>query len=417
MTLLPPQHGLSLYLHIPFCRTRCTYCDFNIYTNLRHLYEPYTEALCLEVERTLSAIARRAYHPLMPLPPVPETDDALLPLYIETVFLGGGTPSLLSPTLLGRIMASIRRFGTIRDDAEITLEANPGTLNLEKLKSLRVMGINRLSYGAQTFDDAQLKKLGRAHDSAEIGRSFALARESGFDNISLDFIYGLPGETLESWRDTLDKALALEAEHLSLYGLIVEENTSLGKRVLAGKLPVPEDDTAADMYLLALENLAQAGYVQYEISNWARGSLEKYASRHNLTYWLNRPYIGFGPGAHSCFAGYRFAVLKDPREYIQRIQAGESVIDTTEAEEVTPELKRADTVILAWRTNAGLDLQEFKAEFGKPLDEFYPGKVARFLELGLLEEGRNAADHPILRLTVRGRLLSNNVFVEFLPGD
>jgi oxygen-independent coproporphyrinogen-3 oxidase len=312
-------------------------------------------------------------------------------------------------------MASLLKYATFKPGAEITLEANPGTLTLENLQTLRVMGVNRLSYGAQTYDDAHLKRLGRAHDSFEIDRSVALAREAGFENISLDFIYGLPDETLESWNATLERALALRVEHFSLYGLILEENTSLGRRVLSGKLSLPPDDLTADMYLLALEKLEKAGYVQYEISNWARDSVEEFGSRHNMVYWRNSPYLGFGPGAHSCFTGYRYSVIKDPREYIKKLGAGESVIELEEAEELTTSLRLFDSIMLGLRMNKGISLSEIENEFGKPLEKFYPGLLDKLISLELLQEVTGAQGEKFISLTTRGRLLSNNVFMEFLP--
>jgi len=405
--------GLSLYLHIPFCRTHCTYCDFNIYTNLSFLFDSYTKSLADEITRTMAAIAEGRYNPLAPLPLlVPETNPTRQPLEIETIFIGGGTPSLLPPMLLERILKAITRFATIKPGAEITLEANPGTLPLENLRTIKSLGINRLSYGVQTFEDAALKKLGRSHDSRVALESFELARRAGFDNLSLDFMYGLPGQTLESWGKSLEVALSLQPEHISMYGLIVEENTSLGRGVTAGKIQIPDEDNFADMYLLGLEKLAAAGFQQYEISNFAQPG---FSSRHNLVYWHNESYIGLGVGAHSSYGGYRYAVLKQPQEYIKRLRQGQSVIDLTEAEPITPALKLADSVILALRLNEGLRLSRIEQEFGKSLEELYPGVVAKMLGWDLVEELDEGQD-KILRLTVRGRLLSNNVFMEFLPG-
>jgi oxygen-independent coproporphyrinogen-3 oxidase len=410
------RDGLSLYIHIPFCQTRCSYCDFNTYTNLSHLYGRYTRALRTEIEATLVAVQQGTYNPLVPLAPLPDTlvaETAKVPL--NTIFLGGGTPSLLPTAELAKIFKAIQNWAIISSQTEVTLEANPGTLSLEKLEALRSLGINRLSFGVQAFDDAMLRGLGRTHDSAGAVRAVELARQAGFDNLNLDFIYGLPGQDLATWRKTLEQALALRPEHFSLYALTLETNTSMGRAVESGKLSLPEEDLAADMYLLALDMLGQAGYIQYEISNWARDDVSQHACRHNLVYWHTQPYIGFGPGAHSFFNNWRYAVLRDPQEYITKLRQGASVIVTDEAEQMEQGLQLADTVILALRLNEGLDLDQVEREFGRSLHELFPGVVARFLEYGLLEQFVGSHGEARLRLTVRGRLLSNEVFIRFLP--
>lgn len=404
--------ALSLYLHIPFCQTRCSYCDFNTYTNLSHLYNRYSKALGLELERTLAAVAQHTYEPLQPLPALPENNDYIQKVPINTIFFGGGTPSLLPTSELAKVFEAIKRWAELKPDTEITLEANPGTLSLEKLQELRALGVNRLSFGVQVFDDELLRSLGRTHDSAGAINAYNMAREAGFDNINLDFIYSLPGQTLESWRETLETALSLGPEHLSLYALTVEENTPMGRSVKSGKIKLPDDDLAADMYLLAIEMLGQAGYNQYEISNWARDGLD---CRHNLVYWRTEPYIGFGPGTHSYFNKWRYSVLRDPRQYIANLQKNQSVIVADEAEQMDNALQLADTVILALRLNEGLELGRIERDFGRSLYQLFPGVVERLTSYGLLEEFTGAHNEKRLRLTVRGRLLSNEVFIRFLP--
>lgn len=404
--------GISLYIHIPFCQTRCSYCDFNTYTNLSHLYGRYTKALGWELERTLAAVGQNKYEPLQVLPLLPETSSDIQKVPINTIFLGGGTPSLLPTLELAKIFETIQRWAIVTPETEITLEANPGTLSLEKLQELRSLGINRLSFGVQVFDDALLRSLGRTHDSAGAINAYQQARAAGFDNINLDFIYSLPGQTLESWRETLEIALSLRPEHLSLYALTVEENTPMGRSVKSGKIQLPDDDLAADMYLLAIDMLAQAGYTQYEISNWARDGLD---CRHNLVYWRTEPYIGFGPGAHSYFNNWRYAVLRDPKQYIANLQKNQSVIVASEAEQMDKALQLADTVILALRLNEGLDLSRIERDFGQSLYFLFPGVVEQLVGYGLLEEYKGAQNENRLRLTVRGRLLSNEVFIRFLP--
>ncbi|HEX2909746.1 MAG TPA: radical SAM family heme chaperone HemW [Chloroflexia bacterium] len=414
--------GLGIYLHIPFCRTRCTYCDFNTYTNLGHLQGRYAQALAQEVERSLAAVAAGLYDPLKPLPSLADSGNPVSRPKVETVFFGGGTPSLLPPSFLGRTLEAIARRADVAPDAEITVEANPGTLTVDKLRGLREIGVNRLSFGVQTFDDTLLKALGRTHNGAEAVEALEQARRVGFDNVNLDFIYGLPGQTLTTWQATLERALSIRPAHLSLYALTVEEGTMMDRQVKSGRITPADGDTAADMYELAQDLLGQAGYIQYEISNWALGSKEdipdtspRLACRHNLIYWRNRPYLGCGPGAHSSFAGWRFPVLKDPDEYIRRLRNGQSVIVEEDAEQITLPLALADTVILALRLNEGLELERVKREFGKSLAEFYPGVTQRMLELGLLESFKGAQGEERLRLTRHGRVLSNEVFIRYLP--
>lgn len=414
--------GLGIYLHIPFCKTRCTYCDFNTYTNLAHLHGRYALALAGEVEQSLAAAAAGRYDPLTPLPSLADLGPTPSAGPVRTIFFGGGTPSLLPPAFLGRALEAIARRADLPAEAEITVEANPGTLSLEKLRGLREIGVNRLSFGVQTFDDVLLRSLGRTHTGAEAVEALEQARRAGFDNVNLDFIYGLPGQTLTGWRATLDRALSIRPAHLSLYGLTVEAGTAMARQVESGKLEPATGDAAADMYELAEELLEKAGYIQYEISNWALGKpgdqpgqTPALACQHNLIYWRNEPYLGCGPGAHSSFAGWRFPVLKDPDEYIRRWRAGQSLVVAAEAERITPALALADSVILALRLNEGLDPARIQRDYGRSLASFYPGVVERMSELGLLEEGGGPGGERRLRLTAQGRLLSNEVFIRFLP--
>jgi oxygen-independent coproporphyrinogen III oxidase len=414
-------NGYGIYLHIPFCKTRCTYCDFNTYTNLTGLQGRYAIALAQEAERSLAAIGAGVYNPLAPLPELSELGNTSLTGTVNTIFFGGGTPSLLPPSFLGRSLEAIARRAQLAPDVEITIEANPGTLTLEKLRGLRDIGVNRLSFGVQTFDNALLKSLGRTHTGAGAVEALEMARRAGFDNVNLDFIYGLPTQTLASWQATLRRAISIRPAHLSIYALSVEEGTTMYRQVEAGKIAPPASDEVAEMYETALDMLSAAGYIQYEISNWAlgapgetAGTTPARACRHNLIYWRNQAYLSFGPGAHSSFAGWRFAVLDDPTEYVRRLKAGQSVIVTADAERTTPALKLADTIILGLRLNEGLALGRIEREFGKTLDDYYPGIVQKHIANGLLEYVAQSNGETTLRLTRRGLLLSNEVFVDFL---
>ncbi len=414
--------GLSFYLHIPFCRTRCTYCDFNTYTNLGHLQGRYSIALAQEVERSLAAVAAGVYHPLKPLPTLAELGQTPKTGPVKTIFFGGGTPSLLPPAFLGKTLEAIARRADLGPGVEITIEANPGTLSLEKLRGLRQIGVNRLSFGVQTFDDPLLKSLGRTHTGAEAVEALEMARRTGFDNVNLDFIYGLPGQNLPTWQATLDRALSIRPAHLSLYGLTVEEGTMLHRQVESGKLTPTDSDTAADMYELAQDLLEKAGYIQYEISNWALrspgdvpGTSPRLACQHNLVYWRNEPYLGCGPGAHSSFAGWRYPVMKDPDEYIRRLHANAPVVVADEAEQISREVDLADTVILALRLNEGLELARVEREFGQPLEKLFPGTLEMLSENELVEPFKGPQGEDRVRLTRHGRLVSNEVFLRFLP--
>jgi oxygen-independent coproporphyrinogen-3 oxidase len=392
---------VSLYVHIPFCRSKCSYCDFNSYAGLEPLIPSYVRALLAEMTLWRDATQR---------------------MQATTVFLGGGTPSLLPLADIERILTAIRQRFRLAADAEVSCEANPGTVDHLYLRGLRSLGVNRLSLGVQSFHDDELAILGRIHRAAEAGEAYRLARRAGFDNVNLDLIYGLPNQTMTAWQQTVREAIALRPEHLSLYALTVEEGTPLADDVADGRLPLPDADLAADMYLWVGDALAAAGYQHYEISNWA---LPGRRCRHNLTYWLNEPYLGLGAGAHSCLGGFRFANVKDPRRYIPLVE-GSAKADARPAEglglflaslghiasveEVTGARAMAETVVLGLRLTSGLPLDEFRRRFGQELMAVYGAEVEELEALGLLERSDGC-----LRLSARGRLLGNEAFVRFLP--
>jgi oxygen-independent coproporphyrinogen-3 oxidase len=410
----------SLYIHIPFCRRRCSYCDFNTYAGLEGLITDYVTALCREIDRLGSAAQARL--------------SARLP--VHTVFLGGGTPSLLPLAELERIFRAVQRAFDLSPAAEISLEANPGTLDPASLQGLRELGVNRLSLGMQSAHPAELELLGRIHTYPDVIQAVDWARRAVFDNLNLDLIFGLPGQPLERWEASLRQALALGVEHLSLYALTLEEGTPLLSRVQAGQLPEPDPDLAADMYDLATELLEQAGFYQYEISNWARdsGNLDpgvqnpSYACRHNLQYWRNLPYIGFGAGAHGYIRerspqnpiNMRIANVLTPGEYIQRMAdaAGKAIVfpQTPAAAEVTPidlPAEIGETMMMGLRlTREGVSGAAFRQRFGRELKDAFAPQIERLIGLDLLEWA--GAQGDVLRLTRRGRLLGNQVFVEFI---
>ena len=379
----------SLYLHIPFCHTRCHYCDFNTYAGMLPLREPYVRALLTEIAlagelaRHVDGNARRS----------------------RTIFFGGGTPSLLTVEQVTRLLRACREAFAVDEDAEITLEANPGTLSREPLAGLRAAGVNRLSLGSQSFDAELLKTLGRIHTPTEITQALHHARAAGFTSINLDFMFGLPGQTMRHWQETLDQALALRPEHLSLYSLIIEEGTPFYTWVEEGRITPGDEDLCADMYEYADERLQAEGYVNYEISNWA---LPGHASRHNLTYWQNLPYIGMGAGAHSFFAGKRFSNERDPQAYIHTLKRRQLPI--VESETIERLQQMSETAFLALRTAPGLHLPTFEERFAEPFSSFVGDRLRVVEEAGLLEKVDGW-----LRLSKRGRLLGNEVFMRLLP--
>ena len=390
----------SLYLHIPFCAHRCGYCDFNTYAGLEALMPAYVGALIAEA-RQLSA----------------STGDRLP---IHTIFFGGGTPSLLSVGDIQQILDVVRIAYSVSQDAEITLEANPGTLSLKKLAGLRQAGINRLSFGVQSARPEELRLLERQHDFDDVIRGVKWARQAGFDNLNLDWIYGLPGQSLATWQRNVELAISLAPEHLSLYALSIEHGTPFKEMSSRGLLPPLDSDLAADMYEWASERLESVGYQQYEISNWAKTGLagQPTACLHNLHYWRSLPYIGLGAGAHGFAAGYRTANVLAPAAYINRLKAGGDfrfprTAATATIEKIDARRAMGETMMMGLRlVGEGVSRQGFAQKFGEELDEVYGQQIERLQALGLLESV-NGAQHAI-RLTKRGRLLGNQVFIEFI---
>jgi oxygen-independent coproporphyrinogen-3 oxidase len=381
--------AVSLYLHIPFCHTRCHYCDFNTYAGILPLREPYVRALLTEIELA----GTLAQH----------TNGKLR--RARTIFFGGGTPSLLSVDQITRLLNACRQAFAVDEEAEVTLEANPGTLSQEHLSGLRAAGVNRLSMGAQSFDAELLHILGRIHSPEEIRQALHNARAAGFTSINLDLMFGLPTQTMQHWRETLDQALALHPEHLSLYSLIIEEGTPFFDWTQEGSIVPGDEDLCADMYEYADERLQAEGYENYEISNWA---MTEHRSRHNLTYWHNLPYLGMGAGAYSYFAGRRFSNVREPLEYIRLLK--ERQRPEAESESVGRAQEMSETAFLGLRTAAGIHLPTFEQRFGESFAQFAGNRLQYVTEAGLLEQ-----TDEWLRLSKRGRLLGNEVFLRLLP--
>jgi oxygen-independent coproporphyrinogen-3 oxidase len=372
----------AVYVHIPFCAKKCGYCDFNAYSGYKEGTKArYVDALCREIAARMEPSTR-----------------------VPTVFFGGGTPTNLSADDLGRILAAVRSAFAVDRDAEVSVEANPSDVSDDYLRTLRAHGFNRLSFGVQTFNDRLLRTIDRLHSGEEARQAVALAKEAGFDNLSLDLMFALPRQTLGDWDRSMDEAFALHVPHLSMYGLIVEEGTPFYGRQQRGRLPLPSEKTEAAMFARAIERATAAGYRHYEVSNYARAG---YACRHNQVYWRNGEYFGFGAGAVSYLDGARTTNERRPSRYIEVV--GERITCTAAEERLSPEETMGETVMLALRMRDGLDLEAYARRFGVRAEQHYGDPIARFRDLGMLE---SADDH--LRLTERGLFLANEVMAAFL---
>lgn len=374
----------GIYIHIPFCRSRCSYCDFSTGIYSVDAASRYVTSLCQEVASYTEASER---------------------VVVDTIYFGGGTPSLLSADQLGQILDLVYRRFNVAEGCESTLEMNPGTVNPKTLEEFRRLGINRASFGAQTFNDHELARLGRSHTSDQTRETFRQLRKSGFDNVSLDLIAGLPGQTLEQWTNNVDEALAMRPEHLSFYLLEVHEGTPLANHIRIGLQPKPDEELAAEMYELMLDHAIEAGYQHYEISNLC---LPGHESRHNTKYWTGAPYYGFGCSAHS-YDGLarRWSNERDANSYVEMIEVGRSPV--VERRELNEEDQRAEAVFLGLRMMDGYSVRDHETRFGANLIDQHREELSRFSEAGLIE-----LKNDVLKLTRSGALLSNEVFAAFV---
>lgn len=385
----------ALYFHIPFCTHRCAYCDFNTYAGQESLIPEYVEALCREIEIVASSVPQR--------------------LTAHTIFFGGGTPSLLSASQFEYILKTIRKFIQLTPQAEISLEANPGTVTLDSLRNLHSLGFNRISLGVQSAHPEELRQLERIHDYFDVIDAVSWARRAGFDNLNLDLIFGLPEQTLDRWQASVKLILDLHPEHLSLYALTVEHGTPFGRWAQHGLLSVPDPDAAADMFEWAGEALEAAGFEQYEISNWAKPGRQ---CRHNLQYWRNMPYLGFGAGAHGCAGGMRISNALRIKTYLGRFHPDHPFPNssfplspaTVNQIQISRRVEMQETMLTGLRlTREGVSASDFSARFGIRMQDVFSGEIDELVDLSLLEWAG-----PVLRLTKRGHLLGNQVFMHFV---
>lgn len=379
----------SAYIHIPFCRHICTYCAFNTYAGLDALIPSYVEALCAEI----------AY-----------VGSAQPGIQLHSVFWGGGTPSMIPAMGIAQVHAALRTYFILTDDAEITLEANPNDLTSHYAQELFAAGVNRLSVGVQSANERELRLYERQHDHSMTVAAVEQARAAGFENISLDLIFGNPDQTMEEWERTLRAALDLAPAHISLYGLEVKGGTELKRRVLRGEVTIPSDDLSADMYEMAKLRLGQAGFKHYEISNWARPNFE---SRHNRQYWRNQPYLGFGAGAHGYADGYRTIVVRSPQRYVELARSAMRPAfprspATSKCVRVSSEDEMSETIMLGLRlVEEGINRRDFQQRFGADIVTLRHAEIERLTRLRLIE-----VDEERVRLTPSAHLISNRVIAE-----
>jgi len=365
---------------------KCRYCDFVSYSYNESNARQYITGLRREIELRVGEMSEKRWP-------------------LSTVFIGGGTPTCLSTVMLLEIITLIKEHFILSPGTEFTIEANPGTVDAEKLISLRKAGVNRLSLGAQACSEATLAMLGRIHTHEQTVTAVRLAREAGFDNINLDLIFEVPGQTLVEWQRCLEQVVSLQPEHISAYGLQLEEGTPLKEQVDSKQLQPCTEEAGLAMYQAAIDILKTAGLEQYEISNFSRLWRQ---CRHNLVYWRNEEYLGFGPAAHSRLGGVRVSNEASLTDYTNKLDIG--MLPVAWSENITMENDIFETIFLGLRMIGGLDLKRFRQRFGRPLNHVYPGLVESFVSKGLLEQRANQ-----LRLTPGGLLVANEVMCEFAP--
>ena len=423
----------SIYLHIPFCTHRCAYCDFNTYAGHEALIPSYVDALIKEINWIGDQTTQLSNQPT-----------------IKTIFFGGGTPSLLSGTQIDSVMSALSSAFAVSADAEISIEANPGTISPAKLDAIRNAGVNRISFGVQSSVTEELRMLERTHDFFTVIEAVSTARKAGFNNLNLDLIYALPGQTLQSWQTTVKRVLELQPEHISAYALTLEHGTPFGRWSQRGLIPIPDPDLAADMYEWTMDYLQQSDYAQYEISNWALkvesqrskvidlrlstfDAFPKFACRHNLQYWRSLPYLGLGAGAHGYAGGYRYSNVLRIKTYIERLNNLQPV-DFAQGKSpnsnypLTPAAVNrhrqtlrddiSDYMINNLRlVQAGIADSDFRSRFGSGLLNVFPKEIEELLRAGLLEKIKTSEvfeTSEVYRLTRRGRLLGNQAFLRFV---
>ncbi|QCX32418.1 oxygen-independent coproporphyrinogen III oxidase [Caloramator sp. E03] len=363
----------SLYVHIPFCIKKCLYCDFNSYVRLNE-QDAYINALLTEIRK----IKQNKF---------------------DTIFVGGGTPTILSISNLKKLLEQLKFF----EPLEFTFETNPGTVDIEKVKLLKMFGVNRISIGLQAWQDTLLQKLGRIHKLDDFLRTYDILIKSGFENINIDLMFGIPDQSMEDWIETIENVLKLNPKHISCYSLIVEEGTPFFEMYNKGKLILPDDDIEREMYYYAVKRLSAHGIQRYEISNFSK---KGYECRHNITYWMDEEYIGIGAGAHSYIKNVRFSNYRDIQKYIEGINLGNAIM---ESETIDYNDEMAEFMFMGLRMASGIKKERFKKRFNKDINDVYKIEINNLIRQGLLIDVGDS-----IRLTDRGIDFSNKVFINFL---
>ena len=394
---------IGLYIHIPFCETKCSYCDFNTYAGIENLLTQYIDSICKEIKLWGSVIPNA---------------------HISTIFFGGGTPSYIPANLLGQILNTIKNEMDTTNCTEITIESNPNDLSeIKKLEYYLKIGINRISIGIQSFNDIHLINIDRRHSSSEGIHAIKNAKSAGFENINIDLMFGLPNQTKHEWIQTLEVVPTIPIQHISMYCLTIEKNTPMFHQVNQGVLQMPDQDLAAEMYEIATDFMKQENFRNYEISNWAKNNK---ICEHNLAYWKNQQFIGIGPGAHSLLSSYRFSNIESPKKYIQKLKSNPDfektqnnkqtdkdkflTIPTTENyEKQDIKTKMSDTMIMGLRLDSGINLDEFEEKFQIKIEKIFPGKIDKLISENLINKKNNQ-----IKLSDKGKLLGNEVFINFL---
>ncbi|GBF10122.1 radical SAM family heme chaperone HemW [Tepidibacillus sp. HK-1] len=375
----------AVYIHIPFCTNKCHYCDFNSYVVSGQPVMEYLKALDLEMEKTVELF------------PTGE---------IKTIFVGGGTPTVLTPKEMEVFLTSVRKhFPHWNEEIEFTMEANPGTVELDKLKMMKEFGVNRISMGVQAFQDDLLSFIGRIHSEKEVYQSIENAHHLGFKNLSIDLMIGLPNQTIEMVRESLKKAIQLQLPHFSVYSLKVEQNTLFHTFYQKNRLPLPPEEDELNMYLITMEEMQKHGYHQYEISNFAKPG---YESKHNITYWKNEDYFGLGAGAHGYIQGRRHANIKGIRSYIDHLLK-ENQLPRFEEFEVSLQEKKEDMLMLGLRMLEGVKFSDYEKEFNEEMLSRFRAQIEKLVNLGLLMKEKDR-----IKLSQKGLIYGNEVFAEFI---
>ncbi|MGM9580336.1 MAG: radical SAM family heme chaperone HemW [Anaerovibrio sp.] len=387
----------GIYIHIPFCRQKCFYCDFPSFAGKERMIPPYLEALEQEMGQVRQRLSDRGEA-------VFGSDGKLAP---RTLYIGGGTPTVLETAALLDVFYLLQKHIDLEYAGEVTIEANPGTVDREKLRLLRSFGISRLSLGVQSFDDGCLKAIGRIHSGQEAAEAVAEVQDAGFGNISVDLMYGLPGQDMEILQESVEMALAFGVHHISIYGLQLEAGTAFAKMQEQGRLGLPPDELTEKMYDYIAGSLPGRGYQRYEISNFA---LPGYESRHNFSYWHDVPYLGFGSGAHSYWGDCRYQNPARIEVYMEEVFQGNAMCHVEE--KVTEKAHMEEFCFLALRTAAGISVRRFAAVFGRDVHELYGEQIRRLVEKGLL-----MVDRERIYLSPLGMKYGNQVFGEFLLSD